>query len=693
MDDPPGTKRKLEAEQSEPCKRRAAENLDGDQTEEDIDTGGNIETDHELGSSSADQQDEESSLDVVSSEDSNERSEQADRGEDGISEDLEEDEEFDELDEFPWIKSINVPINADGAEDSPQIGHCVAKLIDRDYIRATFHRDMEEPSNDTATVGFGLFDRWGCLKPEFRTHPVKKGTGVWGQELDQGRFLQIEYLSIQEEYQRKGYGKKLFEQVWAKAQDLAVQENIDRRSARKKSLAKTWLDMPTEDEQPTVIDDAFLDRFDKIFGSDEKVSSGCAFAIIWASPLNTREFEAELERLSKSESEVLYQRKQGAVEEFWRAMGFRRIGSSEFFCFARDSSHPSHSLLPQDDYVRPLALSSTARADDQDFPLMDPLPDEDTRDPKKYNDAEKLKLLEARLRSYPATHPTWVSTDRHGNNILHLLARTAEAQSLAWTLRLPFAQRLRYARNRKGETPLEALESQLESDRTWKQYRLTQIVTSDSFNGFTPNQVECLGLLSCLNDPSRSDLSRLAFGCTCGKCLGGFLSPRAAFALVCQAEIYYDTQIEDVKDGIHFSEHWDHTFDHLPRNVKINLKTNKSMRKGFVNIFNYIAKMLQARQLPTTDNVLFTQSNENEWPPNTRNYLQRGGTVYAVLQACFDSAIEEDIYLGNGEHHAMSKEQILPLPACRNDGEFMFARRMCGQLEGLQDEEDPMVRV
>ena len=53
-------------------------------------------------------------------------------------------------------------------------------------------------------------------------------------------------------------------------------------------------------------------------------------------------------------------------------MGFRRIGSSSFFCLARDPDHASHSLLSQDDYIRPAALDLSARADDQDFPLMDP---------------------------------------------------------------------------------------------------------------------------------------------------------------------------------------------------------------------------------------------------------------------------------------------------------------------------------
>ena len=63
------------------------------------------------------------------------------------------------------------------------------------------------------------------------------------------------------------------------------------------------------------------------------------------------------------------------------------------------------------------------------------------------NDWETKELLEARLRSIPATDPTLVSTDRHNNSILHVLVRTAKVELLSWTLGQPFAETLRSARN------------------------------------------------------------------------------------------------------------------------------------------------------------------------------------------------------------------------------------------------------
>ena len=73
---------------------------------------------------------------------------------------------------------------------------------------ATFYR-LEEPTNDLSELAFSLFDHWGSLKSELRNHPIKKGTGVWREELDEGKFLLIEEFTIDENHRRKGYGRKL----------------------------------------------------------------------------------------------------------------------------------------------------------------------------------------------------------------------------------------------------------------------------------------------------------------------------------------------------------------------------------------------------------------------------------------------------------------------------------------------------
>ena len=606
--------------------------------------------------------------------------------EDIMDDDDEDDNEDDDSgefpsDEFPWLKPINVHIKASDAADSPIVGRCTAKLIDRDRIRATFHRDMEEISNDAANLAFDVFDRWGCLKSEHQCHPIKKGNGLWGPELNSGRFLLIETVAVGEQYQRKGHGKELFRQIWEKAQEMSTQIDDNRRADRMRHLEKLSGIVP-----------GLSNIVDPSLRSGKQDASPCEFAIVWATVLNTGEMRAQTQGLSDTEIDELYQEKQIALEHYWRAMGFRRIGSSEYFCLAKDAKHPAHSLTPQDDYKRPAALWLSPRGDDKDFPLLRPVPSQDHFEQITLKDIEAKELLEARIQSYPVTNPDWLSVDRHGNNILHILAREYKVVALTWILSLPFADSLRSVRNLEGETQLEALETQIESDRSFREVALARVVMADRYSGLTPNQLQCLVQLKRIENPSQDELTRLCFGCTCGLCLGGFLSPRVAHALECQGDLYHDMLNDDLDlNPKNWCDDWDEMLQHLAPRVKLNLRTNKSMRQGFTNLFSFIAPTLQAKRLPTSENILPLQAASNEWPPVTRNYLQRGGTVHAVLQACFDRAIDQDQYLGDGTHEETFQSEIDALPVCRNDREFVFARRQCRRLEGLPDEVDPRV--
>ncbi len=557
---------------------------------------------------------------------------------DGESEDIDESEEEDnedesdeysEFEEFKWLKSIDVNIKAENSVDDRLIGHCHAKLIDREPIRATFYRDMEEPTNDTSELAFHLFDRWGCLKSEFRDHPVKKGTGVWGVELDKSKFLFIEDLKVNENNRRNGYGRKLVEQVWEKAQSMV---------------------------------------------------SDCDFAIVFATYTNPGIMDEKTESLPPGDRELLYDGLQTSAEDFWRAVGFRRIGSSLYFARAKDPSHASRSLSAAQDYRRPVVLRFPSSEGNPNFPCDQTI--------IQSNDGETLELLKARLLAHPATDPVWLSVDKHGNNIMHAVARGCKAESLSWLLQLPISEELRSSRNLRGETPLEGLEDLLESKRTMGQVGLLTIPMADSFGGFAPLETNCLLLLKGLSNPTPDQIMQLAYGCTCGECLGGFLSPRLSFALECRADANRD-MLGDMLDGGMMpmsGSQWcdwnDYHFSHLGPGIKSNLKTNKALRQGFNNIFGYVAEAIRAKKVPTAFNVLHYA--DGEWPPCTKNFLQRGGTVAAVVLACFDGAMSQDEYLGDGEHQLDFQEtDIDKFPTCRNDGEFVFASQHYRAMEGL----------
>ena len=54
----------------------------------------------------------------------------------------------------------------------------------------------------------------------------------------------------------------------------------------------------------------------------------------------------------------------------------------------------------------------------------------------------------------------------------------------------------------------------------------------------------------------------------------------------------------------------------------------------------------------------------------------------AAALACFDLAMIQDEYLGDGAHRETFGDEIEKLPECRNDREFVFARRRLGVLQG-----------
>jgi hypothetical protein len=72
------------------------------------------------------------------------------------------------------------------------IGRGLSRYVKRDHIRSAFWRDMEGPCQELSKVAFQLFNRYGRLKKEFKNHPIRMGTGVWGSELDLGSFFVIE---------------------------------------------------------------------------------------------------------------------------------------------------------------------------------------------------------------------------------------------------------------------------------------------------------------------------------------------------------------------------------------------------------------------------------------------------------------------------------------------------------------------
>ena len=542
----------------------------------------------------------------------------------------------DEFAEWEWLEQIDGHANV----DHNVVADCDAKLIRRARMRSGFWIQMEEPSEETSDLAFELFDRYGCLSREFYDHEIRKGSGVWGQELDHGDILLFENLSVEPLWRHQGIGTKIVN---------AILDKVRAKSSGFFAFA-----------QP-----GYLTR--DLRDMDEK------------------------ERMEAAQKQLTISR------HFWRSLGFRRVGTSGWLAFTDDNSHPSRHLDVAHDWDEPEGL--------KDEPLPTPIRTVlSTLSDPSASDVECVSQIQEAF-SVEADAPSRLFGES-GNTILHLAAMGRKAETLSYILaKYPDMTGIR---NAEGHTPLEALQSSLEEYRTRRRYFTAMAVFSDKFEGIFQSDIACLAALTGtevfdLAKLSNQDISavssatddaanripeintiryslRLKYGCTCGECIGGFLSPRMRFALLCQAEYQHDMLGADLNaSGPTWVALNEDELRYLATPVRQNLKTNKSMRQGFTNMCDHIARCLRERRLPDEETVLQLYCNKtSEWPPVTKNYLQRGGTVAAVATMLFAGAMNQDEWAGDGMHLDSHEDEIKKLRVCRNDHEFGFVSGMCG---------------
>jgi GNAT superfamily N-acetyltransferase len=545
-----------------------------------------------------------------------------------------------ELAEFQsWLQTIHVTCTLNGKN----VGSALSRYIIRDRIRANFWRDMEEPCHEMSELAFDLFDRYGYLKDELKNHPVRKGSGVWGEELNKGNLLLIEYIQIDKQWRRQGLGR------------FVISAMIDKA---------------------------------------EKRGTGIGFALLCPGWLNYVVDKEEGDLKTKREKSDARDRHQVIAETFYRSLAFRRVGASSWFALATDKSHKAYNLLPQADY-NPQYEDDEESDDDEDNPSDPSLFFEDRQEYRKLKkmqeksplfhaatalpDDECLPLFKSFLTSNPTPGIEWRKIDRSYDNLLHIAACRGKPKCVQWLIQnIDKDKSLRGARNVKGYTPLEAAQSLAESTRVSMNHGMATICISDKFRGFPTTVVDCISHLKGLQNPSAIEIARIKYGCTCGQCIGGFISPRMKFALLAHSEMTHDELDMFVDDGPLMWFGQDCLFEHVAPATKENFRTNKSLREGFRNLFDHIASCLRKNIIPTTQNILQVWRDSSEWPPVTKNYLERGGTPASALSAVFDCAVAKDENTGDGEFMELFRDDIEKLPKCRNDGEFGFVALQCG---------------
>jgi hypothetical protein len=517
--------------------------------------------------------------------------------------------------EMKWLKTIDgiVENYSIDEEEATTIVSCEGKLICRDLARARFLDNMGNTPGPVFSLACSLFDRYGCLRSEFMEHPIKKGSGAWGAELDEDDIFLIERLVMAEPHRDLDLVADLLSQM------MSV---IGTQTVRFVAVAcpRTTSDAGTYDEMDNV-EICTIDAVDDI-----------------------------------------------STTHFWRSLGFRRIGSSDWFGFNPHPRHQSRRLEANKDFDLPIQQNCAAKHEVQGL----------LEDSWTLEDTVYLSRLQQIFGEATADDQQWQCMDNQGNSLLHIAAAKLMTESIRWILKR--TKQLNDKPNKEGETPYEFLLSLCDKARTT--HDLTVIGDhSDYFTGFSDQAVSCMVLLRQLVNANDIDIVHLRFGCTCGICTLGFLSPRMKFALESAANAWYDDRHSSVDNLCCFLlEETDLWF--VPRQLRIGLNTRTSLKEAFPIIVRCFAMCLKDGVIPTKENIEGV-ADKGEWETVCNGFFRLGGTVSSVTSMIFKQAMESDEFAGNSSHFDAHKDRISKLRRCRNDHEFGFVSGLCGYAHEL----------
>jgi hypothetical protein len=227
------------------------------------------------------------------------------------------DEEDEEMDESRWMTNFVAQCTCDGVV----VATALARYIHREGIRSEFWEKMEVPSEETCDVAFHVFDRYGTVKAKYKDHPVQRGTGAWGNELDHGPIFLIENLHVTElNLRRKGLGQKIVSLLLNKARLFCLDDKPDGKHA------------------------------DLFYGSNKAFELAWTLHALVSPGVLTADIESQLVGKSAEERLTIRTRIQSGAIDFWRSCGFRRIGGSRCFAFSFDPQHPSRAIAAASDF-------------------------------------------------------------------------------------------------------------------------------------------------------------------------------------------------------------------------------------------------------------------------------------------------------------------------------------------------------
>jgi hypothetical protein len=150
-------------------------------------------------------------------------------------------------------------------------------------------------------------------------------------------------------------------------------------------------------------------------------------------------------------------------------------------------------------------------------------------------------------------------------------------------------------------TALEAFEAEIEDKRVRLVIFNEVGHRSDDFRGFPDSVVDKLIALRDIDQPTADLKLRLKYGCTCGQCIGGFLSPRMRLSVHTKAQECHgilSTMLHTSIPAVIFVEGAKAYMKYIDSDMEDRLKASISLFASFVDIFADFATALDDELVP-----------------------------------------------------------------------------------------------
>ncbi|KAJ7039526.1 hypothetical protein C8F04DRAFT_949523 [Mycena alexandri] len=372
------------------------------------------------------------------------------------------------------------------------------------------------------------------------------------------------------------------------------------------------------------------------------------------------------------------------IVDFFRKVGYRRVGATAFFAYSQDPDHPSRKKDRLDDFDP-----------DYTFNTPGPHPRSALQDAIFADKSENIVRV---IQDAHAKDPSCIhQPDSHGFRPIHIAVMSDNLHALRKLIALGLTNEDFHLRqNGDHLTPLEALSGEMRESREFQ-----EIFKREGWQGHSDTKLQLEAMLKRAMGhpmPATDDeyMSKKKWGCTCDKCHGGWLSPRTMIRLhgevsirsSCDllldlretdaAEVGGDTVLDDIDDVVprEAMETMFIEFNSFLSYIPLRLWRDmfKTFITGYSILFRTIAQLLSRYILPTESTVLAEAVDNFDYFENNslKFYFNKGGRVEYALAAMADYAENDpfDLYTDDERYKKTSP--------CVNDREFDIVKKMIG---------------